>query len=126
MTPNASMTVNASSNSTAAPSTDMITGTQAMTGDTTVQPQDAQDAPDARPDSTSANPDELRSAVVGGAVTATYTVQRGDTLGSIAAATGASVAELQRMNGMGRSTALQVGQSLNIPRGAQPSPFVRP
>ena len=60
-------------------------------------------------------PDPLRQAVANGSVTAMYTVQRGDTLGSIAAATGSTVADLQRLNEMGRSVDLRVGQTVKIP-----------
>jgi len=59
--------------------------------------------------------DPLQSVSSSGTVTATYTVRRGETLGSIAVAVGATVADLQRMNGMPTgSTALQVGQTLKF------------
>ena len=72
-------------------------------GVTTGQTPDAAAGPAA---DDSAQPDPLREAVANGSVTADYTVQRGDTLGSIAAATGSSVADLQHLNQMGRSVAL--------------------
>lgn len=58
--------------------------------------------------------DPLSSVSSSGTVTATYTVRAGETLGSIAAALGTTAADLQRMNGMGNSTNLQVGQTLKF------------
>jgi LasA protease len=58
--------------------------------------------------------DPLRSVSSSGTVSATYTVQRGETLGSIAVAIGSTIADLQRMNGMGTASDLQVGQALKI------------
>lgn len=43
-----------------------------------------------------------------------YTVQRGDTFGSIAAKEGTSVAQLQQLNPGVSSNALQVGQRLRV------------
>jgi hypothetical protein len=43
-----------------------------------------------------------------------YTVQTGDTFGSISAKTGASIAELQRLNPGVSSNTLQVGQKLRV------------
>src|SRR4051812_5338231 len=43
-----------------------------------------------------------------------YTVQRGDTFGSIAGKTGISVAQLEQLNPGVSSTALQVGQKLRV------------
>jgi LysM repeat protein len=43
-----------------------------------------------------------------------YTVQRGDTFGSISAKTGVPVAELEQLNPSVSSNALQVGQRLRI------------
>lgn len=45
-----------------------------------------------------------------------YTVQKGDTLYSIAVQTGATVAELQWANCLGNSTVVRVGQKLYVPR----------
>jgi len=47
--------------------------------------------------------------------TQSYTVASGDTLYSIARRFGVSVAAIQQYNNMGTSTAIQVGQTLNIP-----------
>lgn len=47
----------------------------------------------------------------------TYTVQRGDTLSSIAAKTGVSVAELQRLNNIANPNRITVGQKLTLPSG---------
>ncbi|MCL5274493.1 MAG: LysM peptidoglycan-binding domain-containing protein, partial [Chloroflexi bacterium] len=58
--------------------------------------------------------DPLRSVSSSGTVTSTYLVQQGDTLGGIAAAIGATVADLQRINGMGSSTDLRAGQTIKI------------
>jgi len=46
-----------------------------------------------------------------------YRVRAGDTLGSIARRHGVSVADLQEINGMGRSTQIKTGQRLLIPDG---------
>jgi hypothetical protein len=43
-----------------------------------------------------------------------YTVQRGDTFGSISAKTGASIAVLERLNPGVSSNTLQVGQKLRV------------
>lgn len=43
-----------------------------------------------------------------------YTVQTGDTFGSISAKTGTSVADLERLNPGISSNALQVGQKLHV------------
>ena len=43
-----------------------------------------------------------------------YTVQRGDTFGSISSKTGASIAELERLNPGVSSNTLQVGQKLRV------------
>lgn len=51
----------------------------------------------------------------------TYTVQRGDTLFSIAQRLGTTVAALQAENGMGRGTSISAGQKLRAPgSGAAP------
>ncbi|MCL5998984.1 MAG: LysM peptidoglycan-binding domain-containing protein, partial [Chloroflexi bacterium] len=50
----------------------------------------------------------------GGAITSTYTVRVGDTLSGIAAATGATVEELQRINGITNPDALKAGQELLV------------
>lgn len=44
----------------------------------------------------------------------TYTVQTGDTFGSISAKTGTSIAELERLNPGVSSNTLQVGQKLRV------------
>lgn len=49
----------------------------------------------------------------------TYTVKRGDTLSSIAGTHRVSVSDLQKMNNMGRRTAIQIGQKLVV--GEQPA-----
>jgi len=43
-----------------------------------------------------------------------YTVQTGDTFGSISAKTGTSIAELERLNPGVNSNTLQVGQKLRV------------
>lgn len=43
-----------------------------------------------------------------------YTVERGDTFGSISAKTGVSIAQLERLNPGVSSNALQVGQKLRV------------
>ncbi len=58
--------------------------------------------------------DPLRGVSSSGTVTSTYLVQRGDTLGGIAAAIGMTVADLQRINGMSASTGLRAGQTIKI------------
>ncbi len=50
-------------------------------------------------------------------LTARYTVQRGDTLGAIARRFGSSVAALQQSNGLGRSSLIRVGQTLEVRAG---------
>jgi len=50
-------------------------------------------------------------------LTARYTVQRGDTLGAIARRFGTSVASLQQGNGLGRSSLIRVGQTLEVRAG---------
>lgn len=51
---------------------------------------------------------------------ASYTVQRGDTLSTIASKQGMGVSELQKLNGMGRSTRLHPGQKLKVKGSASP------
>jgi LysM repeat protein len=46
--------------------------------------------------------------------TRSYTVQTGDTFGSISAKTGTSIAELERLNPGVSSNTLQVGQKLRV------------
>jgi membrane-bound lytic murein transglycosylase D len=50
-------------------------------------------------------------------ITVRYTVARGDTLGAVARRFGTSVAALQQSNGLGRSTLIRVGQSLEVRAG---------
>jgi membrane-bound lytic murein transglycosylase D len=58
-------------------------------------------------------------------LTVRYTVARGDTLGVIARRFGTSVAALQQSNGLGRSTVIRAGQSLDVRAGgAAWSPLV--
>jgi len=51
---------------------------------------------------------------------ATYTVKAGDTLYSIAWRNGTDYHELARLNHIGRSYHISIGQVLNLPRDAQP------
>jgi murein DD-endopeptidase MepM/ murein hydrolase activator NlpD len=59
-------------------------------------------------------PDPSRNFPDGGVITTTYTVRRGDTLSGIAAVTGTSVEELQRLNNLRNANSLQAGQDLFI------------
>ena len=56
-----------------------------------------------------------------------YTVQRGDTLSEIAARTGSTVSELQRVNCIRNARHIRVGQSLFVPHEPEPphDPFLR-
>ena len=56
----------------------------------------------------------------------TYVVQRGDTLASIAARYGVSVAALAQANGLGNLNFIWVGQRLVIPGAAAPAPAPAP
>lgn len=58
--------------------------------------------------------DSLRNIPERGVITSTYTVRRGDTLSGIAVATGATVEELQEMNGLSDADNLKAGQVLQI------------
>jgi LasA protease len=58
--------------------------------------------------------DSLRHIPESGMITGTYTVQAGDTLSGIALSTGATVEELQRMNGLANADSLKEGQVLQI------------
>jgi len=60
--------------------------------------------------------DPPRAIAPAGVVTETYVVRRGDTLSSIAYATGTTPEELQRVNGLRNPDALKVGQVLRIRR----------
>jgi LysM repeat protein len=55
-----------------------------------------------------------RHHVHGGAHARTYTVQSGDTLGSIAAKTGTTVARLEQLNPNVDPTALRIGQTIRV------------
>lgn len=52
------------------------------------------------------------------AATAAYTVQRGDTLGSIAARAGTSIATVVSLNGIKNANLIRVGQVLSLPGSA--------
>ncbi|HEY3341644.1 MAG TPA: LysM peptidoglycan-binding domain-containing protein [Anaerolineae bacterium] len=58
--------------------------------------------------------DSLRHIPVSGVITGTYTVRLGDTLSGIAASTGATVEELQQINGLANANSLKEGQVLQI------------
>jgi LysM repeat protein len=71
--------------------------------------------------------DPTESAAGGaGATSATYTVQRGDTLSEIAQAHGVSTAQLMALNGLARSNLVRVGQVLRVPAGAEAPPPAAP
>jgi predicted chitinase/LysM repeat protein len=55
-----------------------------------------------------------------------YTVQSGDSLSSIAARFQTSVSQLVLANGISNANLIYVGQQLNVPRGAPPTPPVTP
>ena len=46
----------------------------------------------------------------------TYKVQKGDTLSSIATALGVSIKELKKLNNIGKSSTIKVGQALKVPQ----------
>jgi LysM repeat protein len=46
-----------------------------------------------------------------------YTIKRGDTLASIAAATGVTVQSIIELNGIEDPNAIQAGQTIEIPSG---------
>jgi len=46
-----------------------------------------------------------------------YTIKRGDTLASIATATGVTVLSIQELNGIDNPDAIQAGQTIEIPSG---------
>jgi LysM repeat protein len=50
----------------------------------------------------------------------TYTVKRGDSLWKIAKAEGVSIGDLARANSLSKTTALKVGQKLQVPTKAEP------
>jgi murein DD-endopeptidase MepM/ murein hydrolase activator NlpD len=58
--------------------------------------------------------DALRHIPDSGVITGTYTVRQGDTLSGIALSTGATVDELQQMNGLANVNSLKEGQVLQI------------
>ena len=68
--------------------------------------------PVTHPTTTSATTTKRGSTTARG--TRYYTVQRGDTFGSISSKTGASIAELERLNPGVSSNTLQVGQKLRV------------
>ena len=51
-------------------------------------------------------------------ITATYRIQRGDTLGAIARRLGTSVSALQRANGIARANRIRAGQLIEVPGGS--------
>ncbi|MCB9130690.1 MAG: LysM peptidoglycan-binding domain-containing protein [Anaerolineales bacterium] len=55
-----------------------------------------------------------------------YTVQRGDTLSGIAAATGTTVQAIMETNGLSNPNVIYVGQTLCIPGQAAAVPYVEP
>ncbi len=57
---------------------------------------------------------------------ATHVVQRGETLASIAARYGVSIADLVQANGLRNQNFIWVGQRLTIPGGSQAEPTVEP
>ncbi len=63
--------------------------------------------------------DPPRLVQTGSALTVTHTVRRGDTLSGIAYATGTTLDELQRLNGLANPNALQIGQQLLIRRSVE-------
>jgi LasA protease len=73
--------------------------------------------PTRNPESSLATPtaDRPHSIPTARETTAQYTVQAGDTLGSIAAAYGVSVAALQRANSISDQDILAVGETLEVP-----------
>jgi len=68
--------------------------------------------PVTHPTTTSATTTKRGSTTARG--TRYYTVQSGDTFGSISSKTGASIAELERLNPGVSSNTLQVGQKLRV------------
>jgi LysM repeat protein len=62
----------------------------------------------------SSKPAAKQKAVKKKAATKTYTVQAGDSFGTIAAKTGITVAQLQALNPTADSTQLQTGQKLRV------------
>jgi LysM repeat protein len=67
-----------------------------------------------RPPTTQAAPTATRTRSGKRSAARYYTVVSGDTFGAIAAKTGISVAQLERLNPGVNSTALQVGQRLRV------------
>jgi len=55
-----------------------------------------------------------------------YTVQQGDSLSTIAAQFGTTADEIARINGITDPNALNIGQKLQVPRPASPSPTPGP
>jgi LysM repeat protein len=60
------------------------------------------------------------------AAATTYTVQRGDTLGSIASRAGTSIATLVQLNGLRNPNIVRVGQVLSLPGAAAPTGTATP
>jgi len=56
----------------------------------------------------------------------TYRVRRGDTLGSIAARVGSTIAALVERNGLANPNLIRVGQVLSLPGAAAPAPTTAP
>jgi LasA protease len=70
--------------------------------------------PTFRPPSSTPTLDPAREIPQSGVITSTYVVRKGDTLSAIAAATGATVQELMRMNGLRNADAIKIGQVLQV------------
>jgi peptidoglycan endopeptidase LytF len=60
------------------------------------------------------------TAVPAAATAKTYVVKKGDSLWKIAKAEGASIGDIARANNLSKTTALKVGQKLQIPAKAEP------
>jgi LysM repeat protein len=62
-------------------------------------------------------PDAINRAIasIGAEETADYTIQSGDTLSEIAAATGTTVKELQELNGIKNANRIEAGKDISIP-----------
>ena len=68
----------------------------------------------AAPTTTVTSTKKKRHHVHGGAHARTYTVQSGDTLGSIASKMGTTVARLEQLNPNVDPTALRIGQTIRV------------
>ncbi|MCL5274492.1 MAG: LysM peptidoglycan-binding domain-containing protein [Chloroflexi bacterium] len=88
--------------------------TDSPTAAPTPAPPTLQPLPTLAPPRPNPTPDPVRHVPDHGTITSTYTVQQGDTLSAIAAATGATLDELQQMNGMSNVDMLKVGQVIHV------------